>query len=127
MKQIRIYNHVFRIEKTVYSIQGMPLPVPVSYRQLLFFVGTAMVMILLNHFPPVCWIDYHLIKFVGIPFLVAWFFTRKTLDGKAPHRFILRYLEYKLTPHLFARYKPIEHSACQYEGAVAYRLSQGGK
>ena len=126
MKQIRIYNHVFRIEKTVYSIQGIPLPIPVSYRQMLFFVGTAMLMILLNPFPPISWIEYHLIKFVGIPFIVAWFFTRKTLDGKAPHRFILRYVEYKLSPHYFARYKPIRHGIREYEGEIAYRLSQGG-
>lgn len=126
MKQIRIYNHVFRIEKTVYSIQGIPLPIPVSYRQLLFFVGTEMVMLFLNRFPPISWIDYHLIKFVGIPFLVSWFFTRKTLDGKAPHRFLLRYLEYTLSPQRFARYKPVNQTMCKYEGKVAYRLSQGG-
>lgn len=126
MKQIRIYNHVFRIEKTVYSIQGISLPIPVSYRQMAFFVGTVVIMVFLNRFPPVSWIDYNLIKFVGIPFLIAWFFTRKTLDGKAPHRFILRYIEYKLSPHFYARYKPIKQEVCKYEGEVAYRLSQGG-
>lgn len=126
MRHIRIYNHVFRIEKTVYSIQGVSLPIPVSYRQLIFFVGTMMIMICLNRFPPVSWIDYHLIKFVGIPFLVAWFFTRKTLDGKAPHRFILRYIEYKLSTRFYARYKPLKQKVCKYNGEVAYRLSQGG-
>jgi hypothetical protein len=126
VKQIRIYNHVFRIEKTIYSIQGIPLPIPVSYRQMVFFVGTAIAMILLNRFPPICWIEYHLIKFIGIPFLVAWFFTRKTLDGKSPHRFILRFMEYTLSPHLFARYKPVNQGMCKYEGEVAYRSSQGG-
>lgn len=129
MKQIRVYNQVFRIEKTVYSIQGINLPLPVSYRQLAFFVGTLLIMVVLNKFPPISWVDYFLVKFVGIPWLVAWFFTRKTLDGKAPHRFILRYLEHFFSSHHFARYREIEKprgNCYQYEGEVAYRLSPGG-
>ncbi|SEN55280.1 TcpE family conjugal transfer membrane protein [Lihuaxuella thermophila] len=129
MKQIRVYNQVFRIEKTVYSIQGVNLPLPVSYRQLAFFVGTLVLMVVLNKFPPISWVDYFLIKFVGIPAVVAWFFTRKTLDGKAPHRFILRYVEHFFSPHHFARYREIEKpggNCYQYEGEVAYRLTPGG-
>ncbi len=130
MKQIRVYNQVFRIEKTVYSIQGINLPLPVSYRQLAFFVGTLLIMVVLNKFPPISWVDYFLIKFVGIPVIVAWFFTRKTLDGKAPHRFILRFLEHFFSPHHFARYREIEQPGgkyYQYEGEVAYRLTSGGE
>ncbi|RAL27035.1 TcpE family conjugal transfer membrane protein [Thermoflavimicrobium daqui] len=128
MRQIRVYNQVFRIEKTVYSIQGIHLPQPVSYRQLAFFVGTLLVMIILNAFPPMNMIDLFLVKFIGIPFLVAWFFTRKTLDGKAPHRFIIRYLEHRLNSQHFARYKNLEKQAnkYQYDGVVAYRKCSGG-
>lgn len=129
MKHIRVYNQVFRIEKTVYSIQGINLPLPISYRQLAFFVGTLVIMVILNKFPPISWIDYFLIKFVGIPVIAAWFFTRKTLDGKAPHRFILRYIEHLFSAHHFARYKELEkpgRSYYQYEGEVTYRLTPGG-
>ncbi|TCS96959.1 TcpE family conjugal transfer membrane protein [Hazenella coriacea] len=124
MKQIRVYNQVFRIEKTVYSIQGISLPIPVSYRQMAFFVGTLLIMVILNLFPPFNWVDYYLVKFVGIPAIAAWFFTRKTLDGKAPHRFIIRYIEHKLNGHHFARYQEIERprDRCyRYEGEVIYR------
>ncbi|MBA4549180.1 conjugal transfer protein [Thermoactinomyces intermedius] len=126
MKQIRVYNQVFRIEKTVYSIQGIHLPLPVSYRQMAFFVGALIVMVILNKFPPVSWIDFFLVKFVGIPALVSWFFTRKTLDGKAPHRFIIRWIEHFFSPHHFARYKEIEKPrdhVYQYEGEVSYRFA----
>ena len=130
MKQIRIYNQVFRIEKTVYSIQGISLPIPVSYRQLAFFVGALFVMLLLNTLPIFNWFgNYYLLKFVGIPILVSWFFTRKTLDGKAPHRFLFRYFEHLLTNHNFARYKKIEkptNEKYQYEGEVAFRFNSGG-
>ncbi|MFC7443210.1 TcpE family conjugal transfer membrane protein [Laceyella putida] len=129
MKQIRVYNQVFRIEKTVYSIQGVNLPLPVSYRQMAFFVGTLIIMVILNRFPPISWVDYFLVKFIGIPALVAWFFTRKTLDGKAPHRFILRYLEHFFAPHQFARYQEIERPKqkyFQYEGVVPYRKTTRG-
>jgi hypothetical protein len=126
-RTIRVYNQVFRIEKTVYSIQGINLPQPVSYRQMAFFIGSLLVMIVLNAFPPVNMIDLFLVKFVGIPFLVAWFFTRKTLDGKAPHRFIARYIEHKLSNHQFARYKNMEkRKKYQYDGVIAYRIHAGG-
>ncbi|MDQ0416525.1 hypothetical protein J2Z48_000692 [Croceifilum oryzae] len=124
MKQIRVYNQVFRIEKTVYSVQGIQLPIPVSYRQLAFFAGTLFLMFLLNEIPPFSWVDYYLIKFIGIPLLVAWFFTRKTLDGKAPHRFLIRFLEYRSQPKYFARYQeiPVEKKArYHYTGTVVYR------
>lgn len=129
MKQIRVYNQVFRIEKTVYSIQGISLPLPVSYRQMAFFLGTLVVMVVLHRFPPVSWIDWYLVKFVGIPAIVAWFFTRKTLDGKAPHRFIIRYIEHYFRGTHFARYQEIEKPKKKhfsYEGKVAYRLTAGG-
>lgn len=130
MKQIRVYNQVFRIEKTVYSIQGVSLPLPVSYRQMAFFLGTLVVMVILNRFPPLSWVDYFLIKFVAVPGVVAWFFTRKTLDGKAPHRFILRYIEHALSPHHFARYKEIaqpNRRYFQYEGEVTFRRTSRGE
>ncbi len=129
MKQIRVYNQVFRIEKTVYSIQGISLPLPVSYRQMAFFAAALLVMLILHKFPPFSLIDWYLIKFVGIPAIVAWFFTRKTLDGKAPHRFLIRYLEHYFSGHHFARYKEIEEPKkkyFRYDGKVAYRLTTGG-
>jgi hypothetical protein len=129
MKQIRVYNQVFRIEKTVYSIQGMNLPLPVSYRQMAFFVGTLILMVLLNRFPPVSWVDYFFIKFIGIPVFSAWFFTRKTLDGKAPHRFLLRWIAHLFSAHHFARYQALEQARdgrYRYEGVITYRLTSGG-
>jgi hypothetical protein len=130
MKPIRVYNQVFRIEKTVYSIQGVQLPLPVSYRQMAFFAGTLVLMVVLNKFPPLSWVDYFLIKFVAVPAGVAWFFTRKTLDGKAPHRFLLRVAEHWFSPHHFARYREIEKpgdSHYRYDGIVTYRRTSGGE
>lgn len=131
MRILRVYNKVFRIEKTVYSIQGMSLPFPVSYRQMAFFVGTLGLMILLNILPGTRWIfqnvpilNAYLVRFVGIPAFSAWFFTQKTLDGKAPHRFLWRYLEFWISPHWFRRYEEVEQprdGKWQYEGVVAYR------
>lgn len=124
MRRLRVYNNVFKIEKTVYSIQGINLPVPVSYRQMAFFVATLFIMILLNMLPPLNLVNFYLLKFIGIPVLSAWFFTKQTLDGKAPHRFLWRYFEHYFSPHRFARYKEITNSKgkWQYDGVVAYRL-----
>lgn len=129
MKQVRIYNRVFRIEKTVYSIQGISLPVSVSYRQMAIFTIAVLFMIVFNMFPPFSWLDYSLVEYVGIPVLVAWFFTNKTLDGKTPHRFIGRYVEHSFSPKHFARYQEIkkpQKKYYQYGDGVVFRMTPGG-
>lgn len=136
MRTFRVYNSVFRIEKTVYSVQGIQLPFPVTYRQMAFFVGTLAVVMVLHAIPFTRWLmdatwilDSYLAKFLGLPALSAWYFTRQTLDGKAPHRFFIRYLEFKFSPHRYRRYEEVEQprGGWQYEGSVGFRShSHGG-
>lgn len=132
-----MYNSVFRIEKTIYSIQDIRLPVPVTYRQMAFFVATLILMIILNQLPVIGWalnnvpiISVEIIKYVAIPAAVAWFFTQKLMDGKKPHRFLWRYFEHRvLSPHRFSRYQELEvprGKGWRYEGVVGYRLYDGG-
>ncbi|PTM52183.1 TcpE family conjugal transfer membrane protein [Desmospora activa] len=130
-----MYDSVFKIDKTVYSIQGVRLLFPVSYRQAGFFVGTLAVMLILNAIPATRWaldatwvLDSYLAKFIGVPALVAWYFTKKTLDGKAPHRFLWRWLEYRFSPRRYRRYQEMERPSkgkWQYEGVIGYRNNGG--
>ncbi|SGO61240.1 TcpE family [Mycobacterium tuberculosis] len=136
MKVLRTYNQVFQIEKTVYSVEGIRLPFPVTYRQAGFFVGTIALMALLNIFPPTSLVmdsipilDTYLVKFIGIPALSAWLLTKKSrmMDGKAPHRFLWRWGEYQLSPRRFRRYQEIEEprgGKWKFEGVAAYRTTE---
>lgn len=136
MKELRTYNSVFRIEKTIYAIEDFQLPVPVTYRQLAFFGGTLVMMIILSRLPVTGWvlnyapiISTEIIKYGLIPVASAWFFTKKLMDGKRPHRFLWCYFQHRLlSPHRFSRYRELEvpRKGWRYEGAVGYRLYDGG-
>ncbi|GIN41493.1 TcpE family conjugal transfer membrane protein [Heyndrickxia oleronia] len=122
-KVLRTYNSVWKVEKVLYGIQDIPLPIPVTYRQIGFF-GTGVFLIwCLNHFPPLSILDLGLIEYIFLPGLFAWFFTKQLLDGKAPHRFFIRVVQYYLSPHYHNRYKEVSdvNKPYKYSSKVGYR------
>ncbi|AIE61708.1 conjugal transfer protein [Bacillus methanolicus] len=122
-KILRTYNSVWKVEKVLYGIQDIPLPIPLTYRQIGFFAGGLILVWFLNKFPPLSLIDLGLIEYVFLPGLIAWFFTKQLLDGKAPHRFFLGVIRYHLSPHLYNRYKEVSITKKSYKFAspVSYR------
>lgn len=122
-KILRTYNSVWKVEKVLYAIQDVPLPIPVTYRQIGFFAGGMALVWVLDHFPPLSLIDLWLVEYIFLPGLMAWFFTKQLLDGKAPHRFLLRVVDYHLSPHHYNRYKEISDAKKPYKYAskVSYR------
>nr|WGD66097.1 hypothetical protein P5652_22500 [Bacillus subtilis] len=74
-------------------------------------------------FPPFSLIHLDLVEYIFLPGLMAWFFTKQLLDGKAPHRFLFRIVDFHLSPHLYNRYKEISDSKKPYKYAskVSYR------
>lgn len=122
-KILRTYNSVWKVEKVLYSIEDIPLPIPVTYRQIGFFAGGVVLVWFLNHFPPLSLIDLGLIEYVFLPGLFAWFFTKQKLDGKAPYRFFLRMLDYHLSPRLRNRYKEVSvNKIYRYTNPIGYRV-----
>ena len=51
-KILRTYNSVWTVEKVLYGIQDIPLPIPLTYKQIGFFSGGVFIIWILNHFPP---------------------------------------------------------------------------
>ena len=51
--------------------------------------------------------DLGLVEYIFLPGLFTWFFTKQLLDGKAPHRFFIRVIQYHLSPHYRNRYKEV--------------------
>jgi hypothetical protein len=122
-KILRTYNSVWKVEKVLYGIQDIPLPIPITYRQIGFFTGGVVLVWILNHFPPLSLLHLGLIEYLFLPGVFAWFFTKQLLDGKAPHRFFLSVIQYALSPHLHNRYKEIAHVKKPYtfESTISYR------
>ncbi|MFI9225269.1 conjugal transfer protein [Peribacillus frigoritolerans] len=120
---LRTYNSVWKVEKVLYGIQDIPLPIPLTYRQIGFFGGGVLIVWLLNHIPPLSLLDLGLIEYIFLPGLFAWFFTKQLLDGKAPHRFFIRAVQYHLSPHIQNRYKEVSDikKPYKYSSKVGYR------
>ncbi|MGM9988167.1 MAG: conjugal transfer protein [Bacillaceae bacterium] len=120
---VRTYNAVWKTEKVLYGIQDIALPIPITYRQIGFFIFGLIIMYLLNKVPPISLIDFNLVKFVLIPGVFSWYFTQKKLDGKLPHKFILRVCLFHFGPNIHNRYKEIKLSKkpYKYHSYVGYR------
>lgn len=122
-KILRTYNTVWKVEKMLYGIQDIPLPIPLTYRQIGFFAGGFALVWLLNKIPPLSLIHLGLIEYLFLPGLFSWFFTKQLLDGKAPHRFFTRVVQYHLSPHLINRYKEVSDTKKPYKFStlIVYR------
>ncbi|WP_338473308.1 TcpE family conjugal transfer membrane protein (plasmid) [Niallia sp. XMNu-256] len=131
-KILRTYNSVWKVEKVLYGIQDIPLPFPLTYRQIGFFSGGVFIVWILNQFPPLSLLNLSLVEYVFLPGLFTWFFTKQLLDGKAAHRFFIRVIQYHLSPHLRNRYKEVSDrkKPYQYGSNVGYRqlsYNKGGR
>lgn len=122
-KILRTYNSVWKVEKVLYGIQDIPLPIPVTYRQIGFFAGGFFLVWVLNHFPPLSLLDLGLIEYIFLPGLFSWYFTKQSVDGKAPYRFFMRVIQHYLSPHYFNRYKEVSDikKPYKYYSKVGYR------
>ncbi|MEK5109786.1 TcpE family conjugal transfer membrane protein [Cytobacillus sp. FSL K6-0129] len=122
-KILRTYNSVWKVEKVLYGVQDIPLPIPVTYRQIGFFAGGVALVWFLNKFPPLSLIDLGLIEYIFLPGLFAWFFTKQLLDGKAPHRFFYRAAQHHLSPRRINRYKEVSEvkAPYKYKSSISYR------
>lgn len=131
-KILRTYNSVWKVEKVLYGIQDIPLPIPLTYRQIGFFAGGFFLVWILNHFPPFSLLDFGLVEYLFLPGLFAWFFTKQLLDGKAPHRFFTSVLQFQLSPHYRNRYQEVSDikKPYKYSDKVGYRhlsYEEGGE
>ncbi|WP_134704946.1 conjugal transfer protein [Ammoniphilus sp. YIM 78166] len=132
MRRMRTYTSVWKVPKMLYGIQDIAFPMPISYRQIGFFIGGVGLMWGLDQFPPFSFIGLPLVEYLVIPGFISWFFTKQLLDGKAPHRFILRWIAFQLSPHEHNRYKEMSRpkNPYRYCSLVGYRklsVTEGGQ
>lgn len=122
-KQVKVYTPLVRYERILYSLLDVELPFPVSFRQIGFFASSLLAMVILVKLPGFGFMEsWWLINYVAIPVGLTWFFTKFKLDGKAPHIFLLNFIQYQLSAKTYSKYEKAEKPAkYQYKTNVTYR------
>ena len=83
------YSKVWKVEKKIYSIQNLVLPVPVDPWQILYFLCTWFVTNVVFGVIP----GFHqipaVLRSIILPFFISKFIMTKKLDGKNPIRYAI--------------------------------------
>lgn len=93
-KKVTIYSYskVWKVEKRIYAIQNLVLPVPIDPWQLLYFgITWAAINLTFGALPGFSSIPV-VIRSILIPYLISKFLLTKKLDGKNPIRCIVMFL-----------------------------------
>ncbi len=99
VKRIKIsaYNHAWQIENKIYAIGNLKLPVPISITEVAYFgIIAAVILVLSILIKPLAYIPA-IIRFAIFPFLLTKFLLKKKLDGKAPQKYFMGWLQYLAT------------------------------
>ena len=98
MKKLKSYSNVWSVEKVIYGVGDMKLPISLTFSQITRLVLSLLLMMLLKNVPPISMIESPLVKYLGIPVLLTWFMSTKTFDGKKPVGFLRSVIGYALRP-----------------------------
>ena len=83
------YHKIWKIEKKIYAIQNIVLPIPIGPWELLYFGATWVVCnVIFGLLPGVSNIPV-MIRSIMLPFAISKFLMTKKLDGKNPLRYML--------------------------------------
>ena len=83
------YHKIWKIEKKIYAIQNIVLPIPIDPWELLYFGATWFVCnVIFGLLPGVSNIPV-MIRSIMLPFAISKFLMTKKLDGKNPLRYML--------------------------------------
>lgn len=120
MKKVKSFSNIWRLEKILYGVEDIRFPVPITYSQAVWIIGTLFFMILFGHLPPFLFISNPLIKYLVFPIAVAWFMSQKSLDGKKPYRFLISVLTYYLHPRVTYGDKPVKLEKEKVKQEITY-------
>ena len=83
------YHKIGKIEKKIYALQNIVLPIPIDPWELLYFGATWVVCnVIFGLLPGVSNIPV-MIRSIMLPFAISKFLMTKKLDGKNPLRYML--------------------------------------
>ncbi len=87
--KIKIFSYakVWKVEKKIYAISRFSLPRPISPYDLLAFAGVVLCMMLFSKLIPLLAVMPVIIRYIGIPYAIVAYLTKKKLDGKNPLKY----------------------------------------
>ncbi len=123
---VRSYRRVFRLERRIYRVDRFLLPVPggIPLRGLVYFLVALLAILVVGALPGV---DSLLevaappVRYGLLPAALAVLGTRASPDGRAPHRFALTWLAYRMRPRrrVAGRTVPLEGHSWPLRGEIA--------
>jgi len=98
-KKITIYSYskVWKVEKKMYRLANIPLPVPINPYDLLYFAIIFVLMVFLGKILPFIAAMPTVIRFIMIPYFITGVLMKRKLDGKNPIKFFGGCIVYFLT------------------------------
>lgn len=101
MKELKSYTSIWKVEKVLYGLQDVTLPIPLTFSQMEWLLASeALMAFILNKLPPLCYSDNFLLKWIVVPAGITWFMSKKTFDGKKPYSFLKSVIAYFLRAKL---------------------------
>lgn len=101
MRKVKSYSSVWGFERVLHKIGDVKSPIPLTFAQIGWLVGTFLVdMLILAKIPPLCYVDNVIIRYVLLPVGVTWFMSKKAFDGKRPYSYLRSVLFYLMRPHV---------------------------
>ncbi len=106
MERLRLptYRQVWSLERVIYKIEGVRLPMAVSFRQAGVFAATAIAMAILSRVSAIGAVS-PAVRYILVPALVTWYLTRQSLDGRPPHRWLWVQIRFWLGPRRLLRFR----------------------
>lgn len=121
------YEKVWKVEKKIYTLGNLKLPVPINPYRLLAYVGGALFMVLLEKLLPAVRQIPGIIRYIAFPYLVANYVLKVKLDGKNPVMFLFGYIRFLITAkgryiQLFRRYPDKRGEKLMLDWSCSMRL-----
>jgi len=105
---LRTYGSVWKIDRKIYSIDGLRLPFPFVINEFVYLGISIIITFILIKILPFLNNFNFIIKWLVMPFGIMKALTTIKLDGKAAHKFIYDYILFMCSPRQYARFKPIK-------------------
>ena len=90
---LRSYSNLKNIKTKIYKIGDIPILVPIAIESLIMFSSTLFIVLIINAIVEIPLNPIY--KFIAIPLGVSIVFKTTKIDGKKPHIYLLRLLQYQ--------------------------------
>ena len=80
MRKVKSYSSVWGFEKVLHNIGDVKSPIPLTFAQIGWLVGTFLVdMLILAKIPPLCYVDNVIIRYVLLPVGVDMVYVKESV------------------------------------------------